>query len=136
MLSSASGEGRDASLGGRVRALAGGRTVSDHSFESGRSAKHEHPRRVAVHPKGMRDARRHDSGRACFEPEALLAGLNCKPSLEHDVGLVLRMRVQWWGGVMGEEKLDQREAPIAGLTGHLDGGQCAQEPKLLALPCT
>jgi hypothetical protein len=47
--------------------------------------------------------------------EALLARLNGEASFEDDVTLILRMRVERWGCVAGEEELDQREALVSSL---------------------
>ena len=112
------------------------RAVSDHSFEPRRGAEHEHARSLAIHAKGVRDAHRDDSSRASLEPEALPARLNSEPSLEHDVTLVLRMRVKRWGRVAGKEELDQREAPLSGRTCHPDRCERAEKPELLALTRT
>jgi hypothetical protein len=98
--------GRRGRLGGRA----------NHLLEAGRSAEHEYSRGVGFHPERVWDTHRDDCGGTRLELEALLASLDRQPSLENDVALVLRVRVKGRRGMPREEKLDQREAPVACLS--------------------
>ena len=87
------------------------------SLEPRGRTQYKHPRGVAVHTEGVRDPHRHHGHRARHEFEPLLAGLHRQASLQHDVTLVLRMRVKRRRCVARKEEFDQRETPVARFAG-------------------
>ena len=86
-----------------------------------RRAQNEHARSLAVDAERVRNPHRHErSATRCRARSARSpAWIVSRPSSD-DVTLVLRMGVQRWRGPLREEELDQREAAVAGLTGHGD----------------
>jgi hypothetical protein len=117
MACSCSGEGCGVSLGGSVGANAGTEPSRTSRSSPAGVLSTSTRGRVAVHAEGVRDPHRYHGRRARHEFEPLLAGLHRQASLQHDVTLVLRMRMKWWRCVARKEEFDQRETPVARFAG-------------------